>query len=171
MSLDAKSIATIIKASVKNFLSLSEKKGLKIVNWNIRSLKHKFKQFECIFDSVKIDIICLSETWLKADTTNDQIAVQGYHLLRSDRKTKGKGRGGGLCAYILDKYMVNSSKYQDLDVNTQHLETMTFELNLPQTRPIVIIQFYRPPNGIVDQAFEGSHFFLEKHSMTFPGHL
>lgn len=108
---------------------------------------------------MKIDILCLSETWLRADTSNDQIAVQGYQIIRSDKMSKG--RGGGLCSYVLDKYLVNSTKYRDLDVNSQQLETLTYELNLPQTRPIVLIQFYRPPNGAVEQAFESLQNIVE----------
>lgn len=38
---------------------------------------------------------------------------------------------------------------------------MTIELTLPQTKPIVIIQFYRPPNGKVDLAFDGLQKILD----------
>ena len=47
-------------------------------------LKHEF------------DVICLSETWLTDDTSDEDITLKNYELYRKDRKEKG----GGVCVYI-----------------------------------------------------------------------
>ena len=55
-----------IKETIEN---MKNKKGLKIISWNIRSLQANFNQFKDFIDSFNregccLDIICLSEIWI-----------------------------------------------------------------------------------------------------------
>lgn len=34
------------------------------------------------------------------------------------------------------------------------METLVLQINLPQTRPIIIINLYRPPSGKINEAIE-----------------
>ena len=47
----------------------------------------------------KFDIICLSETYLDSSTTSDDdnLAISGYNLIRSDHPSNNKR--GGVCIY------------------------------------------------------------------------
>lgn len=89
--------------------------------------------------------MCLSETWLNHSIASSSIQIPGYQLVRADRQTKG--RGGGVCAYVNNKFTINSSKYSDLNVSDNDLECLIIELKLPFTKPIIIIQCYKPPAG------------------------
>lgn len=62
---------------------------LSICHTNIQSLcarqLNKFSEFKICFENSKVDIICVTETWLTSNITNEVIAVEGYRLLRNDR--------------------------------------------------------------------------------------
>ncbi|XP_029674101.1 uncharacterized protein LOC115242153 [Formica exsecta] len=71
---------------------------LKIVQWNVRSLKHKINEIDSRFTDA--DILILSETWL---SPADNVLIKGYDLVREDRKDK---RGGGVAIKSLLKYII-----------------------------------------------------------------
>lgn len=56
----------------------------------------KFEEFKNCFTESKVDIVCVTETWLNDNVNDTSIQVDGYTILRHDRKT---GRGGGICVY------------------------------------------------------------------------
>ena len=62
---------------------------LSICHTNIQSLcarqLNKFSEFKICFENSKVDVICVTETWLTSNITNEVIAVEGYRLLRNDR--------------------------------------------------------------------------------------
>lgn len=73
-----------------------------------------------ILHETKLDALCIKESWLSANISNDQIRVSEYKIYRLDRKIKK--RGGGLCAYIAGKYKVDAHKYEEYNVSSNHLE-------------------------------------------------
>jgi hypothetical protein len=54
---------------------------IKIVQWNCRSLRSKFPEFQQ--RSPYIDIIMLSETWLGQAAS---VYLKGFHVVRKERK-------------------------------------------------------------------------------------
>ena len=85
------------KNHISSFKDLSQRKGVKIVHLNIRSLLPKIDQLRQILVEAKIDIITLSETWLKPEIDTQLVEIDGYTCYRLDRNkgTTGKKRGGG----------------------------------------------------------------------------
>ena len=77
--------------------------GLKICHWNLNNLSsHKYEKVSLLsaFISVfKLDIICLSETYLKSETSpNDgNLEIPGYNIIRKDHPSNAKC--GGVCIY------------------------------------------------------------------------
>ena len=75
-----------------------EAKGLKIGHVNARSwLK---KRDETFYVMRNIDVLGVSETWLNSTHTDSQICMDGYGMIRGDRKlgrkdNMGYKRGGG----------------------------------------------------------------------------
>lgn len=74
---------------------------LNVCHMNVQSLcarqLSKFNEFKHCFASSNVDIICVSETWLNESIEDNLIAVDGYRVLRNDRKySRG---GGGICIY------------------------------------------------------------------------
>lgn len=70
--------------------------SLKIFHVNIRSLLPKINQLrDHIYDSC-YDIVCITETWLNVDLSDDLLLIRNFTLYRQDRG----GRGGGVAIYI-----------------------------------------------------------------------
>lgn len=75
-----------------------QKKGVKICHINAQSLNCKIDEFRLIFENSLIDIICVSETWLKEKTPDSLVSLRGYKIFRSDRKT----HAGGVAIFVKD---------------------------------------------------------------------
>ena len=75
----------------------------------------------------KVDLICLSETWLNEAIPNNFIKINGYNILRENRGWKENQmdgnfkRGGGLLCYIKDDLQVSGTRYRDLDCSCKDL--------------------------------------------------
>ena len=48
----------------------------------------------------KYDIIGISETWMTADNSDEEMGITGYTLHRQDRNDPVKKKGGGVALYI-----------------------------------------------------------------------
>lgn len=121
---------------------------LNVCHMNVQSLcarqLSKFNEFKRCFASSKVDIICLSETWLNESINDNVIAVDGYRVLRNDRKYS---RGGGICIYhkqdrdcrVID---VSDSLMELVDCN--RTEYMFIEVRV-NNKKILLGAVYSPP--------------------------
>ena len=65
-----------------------QNKGLKIMHLNIHYLYSKLDALKILLSQTnEIDIICLCETFLNEEFSNDEIRLENYQLFRKDRKT------------------------------------------------------------------------------------
>ena len=87
-----------ISCNYKNFEQtlqhLKDNEGLRILSWNIHSLKKKFNDFKdflnCFHaDKCSFDIIAITECWKIIDS--DVFHLDGYNFFHKSRK----GEGGG----------------------------------------------------------------------------
>ena len=85
------------------------------------------------------NIICLTETWLGPNTTDEAMRIDDYSLYRRDRPTENHG---GVCVYI--KEDIYSRRRTDLEL--PHVERVCVEINIHHKK-ILIGTFYRPPNS------------------------
>ena len=86
---------------------------------NIRSLPKKIDQFRVMLHESKINVLAISETWLKKSLNSALYDIQGFNLLRLDRAfNTGKEvkRGGGLITYFHNKHSVVSESLDDWNV-------------------------------------------------------
>jgi len=67
---------------------------------NARSIVNKQKELEFYVHEENIDIIGIRETWLNKSVLDSEMAIEGYTLLRQDRKDEIKKLGGGVALYI-----------------------------------------------------------------------
>ena len=74
---------------------------LMMVHLNINSCQNKLDDLILLNKELKSHVIFLSETKIDSSYTNAQVALEGYHTYRMDRK-RVKG-GGGLMAYFSSK--------------------------------------------------------------------
>lgn len=128
---------------------LSTIKGLRIVHLNVCSLISKIDELRHTLIAVSdIDILCITETWLKPHHDSNLFNIPGYVLFRLDRTRISRSgayiHGGGLACYVKINY---TSLMLDLNISSVDLEMLTLSLKLPDQRTFFVSTTYRPPSG------------------------
>ena len=101
---------------------------LPICHWNLSSISaHNFIKLSLLrayFSINKIDIICLSETYLDSSISseNDNLELPGYNLVRANHPTNTKR--GGVCIYYH-----NSLPLKVIDIQLLN-ECINFEIRI-----------------------------------------
>ena len=73
--------------------------NVNIGHLNINRILHKIHHIREIISQKHLSILAITETWLTQDISDGAIAVEGYRLLRRDRKTGQQGGGICLCLH------------------------------------------------------------------------
>ena len=100
-------------------------RNISICHWNLNSISaHNYIKLFFLRAYIaihKFDIICLSETYLDSSTTSDDdnFAISGYNLIRSDHSSNNKR--GGVCKNVLPLRVLSIQYLQ---------ECINFELNI-----------------------------------------
>lgn len=123
---------------------IKDLKGQKIIFLNVRSLYGHFSQLEAEFKQTNFMGLCFSETWLNDKIPDGLISIQGYNLVRLDRKLEK--RGGGLIIYLSKRY---DWEYLDLSLNVSNedLELMSVLIKRPCQKDICLSLAYVPPKS------------------------
>jgi len=120
------------------------KKKLKITHINTQSIlaNSKIEEISIICNETDIDILCITESWLKSNYNNNFFKqyMSNYQIIRKDRISK---RGGGLIIFIK-----KNIKYKILEIENCGIIEILFIKLLDKN--IVIGTCYRPPNSISD---------------------
>ncbi len=114
-------------------------KKLRVCHVNVRSIlaSTRMLDLEILCANYSIDVLCVSETWLKACS---KISLPGFQPpFRCDRKT-GQ-RGGGVAIFVRIGLPVNSVKI------SSELEAVCVEVHLPKRLRAFIAAVYRPPKS------------------------
>lgn len=84
-----------------NLQSSMRSRGLKVCHINIRSIKAtgKLDLLKLFLEEKPIDVLTVSEIWLKPSISDSEVFINGYSCVRRDRLNKG---GGGIMIYIRD---------------------------------------------------------------------
>ena len=67
-------------------------------------------------NKLKLDVLCLTETWLTPLIVDSSISIDGYSIFRRDR-ADGR-RGGGVCIFTKNSLSVNERTDLNDDDNT-----------------------------------------------------
>ena len=131
---------------------LFNSKGFHLMHLNIQSLfcKNKFDMFQQQMIDSGIDIICLSETWLKDGIHSNYIEVPGYNIMRLDRDWSENGilkRGGGVCMYVKKDIQYSDKDIRSLNKSTIDIEIQWVTIKKLNNRKMYIANVYRPPQG------------------------
>ena len=57
-------------------LSNLKQKGLNVVHLNIRSVIYKIDQIRMMISQAKIDVLCLTESWLNPNITDSELSIE-----------------------------------------------------------------------------------------------
>ena len=104
---------------------------------NVRSLTKHLDDVNLLLQSHKLDVLCLSETWMTQTVSNSILMFRGYTVARKDRT----GRTGGGVAIIYRDNL--TAELLSVDGTGSSLESLWMQLT--GRRQIVIGAIYRPP--------------------------
>ena len=132
---------------------LKRLKGITIGSLNVRSVFKNLDDITVLLSQSGIDILLLQETFLNSYVSDLMIDIPGFYLFRSDRDAGSNKRGGGgLCAYIKNRYEVEH--VSDWNLCCPDVEYQWLKLKLKNTRDTWICNTYRPPDGNHSNAIE-----------------
>ncbi len=97
-------------------------------------------ELACVAESLKPDIVLITESWCNSDVTNAFLSIDGYEIqsdLRADREDTAQGRGGGLLVYAK-----TGLKILKIDTECKFRQYCMFLVN-----DIVFYLVYRSPNA------------------------
>ena len=142
--------------NIRGIDELSAVKGLKMVHWNVRSMPKKIDQMRALVADSPIDILTISESWLKPHLHTNLISISGFDVFRQDRSTKPKSkkRGGGLLTYINKKHSSQCEPLLELNTSNENIEVQWILIHRPNCKNVVVCNVYRPPNGNLDKAVD-----------------
>ena len=117
-----------------------QNKGLNIMHLNIHYLYSKLDELKILLNQTKeIDIICLCETFLNEEFSNEEVRLENYQLFRKDRKTNG----GGLVIYVKDSLRC----FLREDLQVEGVESIWLEVKHKAQKSFLLGYTYRPPSS------------------------
>ena len=115
-------------------------------------LRNNIEELRIFTNKTFFDVLCINETRLDQTIKNSEVEIHGYDLVRHDRNR----HGGGVAIYIRDiiPYSERNSLIPD------NIEAICLEIKKPNSKPILISTWYRPPNSNT-KWLDGFEFFLQ----------
>ena len=111
---------------------------------NPGSLKPHIDEIHELFCNLDIHALAVSETWFKKNINNKLISISGYDVIRHDRQSKKKLRGGGVALYLK-----SGLKYKIIDKS--HPNTITeylfVEIDNRANLKLALGVVYNPPDN------------------------
>ena len=121
------------------------KKGIKIGLLNINRLLPHVHQLSTTVKTLKLQIMCVVETWLTNNIQTDEITIEDYNTLRLDRsKDNSNKQCGGGCAIYIESHIPYKPR---LDLQDPTLELLWCEICIPNMSPFLVGCIYRPPDS------------------------
>ena len=113
---------------------------MNIVYYNARSLLPKIDELRAITETESPDVICIVETWLSNDISDNELVIPDYQIFRRDRDR----HGGGVLMYVHFSFAV------DLCNSVTDIELLTVSVCPPKsTLKFCVALYYRPPSASV----------------------
>jgi hypothetical protein len=133
-----------------------QRKTVKILQLNTRSIGNKFEEIEIFFELHKPDIICISEHWQSYDSISS-FCFNNYYLANSFCRSVNKH--GGVAIFI--KNEININKIPTIDELSLELHCEVTAVELVHYKTVVISLYHSPPpNGNRDTFLDRLHTVL-----------
>lgn len=135
--------------NLPSFSKLTNMKGLKIIHLNCYSIINKIDEIrQVLIMESNVDILCITESWLKPYHDSNLFAIPSYTLYRLDRiRTSRTGayiHGGGIACYVKSYITSCSLDYSHASID---LEQLVISVKLEEQRLYYVCIVYRPPSG------------------------
>ena len=130
---------------------------------NVRSLaaEGRLSELKCLVAMNGVDILCLTETWLKSKHMDSSFLLPGFQPpFRQDRTTS---RGGGVAVYIRCGWAVARLPVPDAASN---IECLPVRIELPRKKKLTLITVYRPPHQDISEFDDALEVVLDNVPAT-----
>ncbi len=108
---------------------------------NAQSLISSLDAVKLLIIDRKIDVLCISETWLQANTSDSYVEIPNYKIFRCDN-----GGGAGVCMYVRRAF---SPSVSNLDVpRTTGVEDVWVKIQCRKWPAIITGCVYRHPKAL-----------------------
>ena len=113
------------------------------------SLAPKIDEVSQVVQNANYDLVCITESWLRQHIPDSVIAINGYNIIRRDRK---EATHGGVCMYIKESIPFSVLDFSEVDENP----AFDFEVLWAKLRPtrlprgfssIISGVIYHPPSA------------------------
>ena len=108
---------------------------------NIDSLLKHLDETNLFQEQDMPHVLIINETKLDENVSDDEIAPEGYTVIRNDRNTSG----GGVALFVHND--IPFIKRSDLSCK---LESLSIKLKIQNTKPIIVTTLHRPPGKPVE---------------------
>lgn len=147
MSLSSANRGSLNEVSIPNVLLKTMFRDSGLVNFchlNVASVKPKIDELRSVFRDTNAHVISFSETWLKSYNTNKSVEIEGYRMLRCDRRFR---RSRGVAIYVKNdvkfRFLASSGCKHDLPPGERFLlDYLLIELIFPDAK-ILFGVFYK----------------------------
>lgn len=112
---------------------------------NVRSLvaDGRLLEVSSLVSFNNVDILCLSETWLKPKHLSSTLLLPGFQPpVRRDRVVD---RGGGVAIYLRD-----GLAFKNVPIVPTDIECIVVDVSLPRRKKLTVVTCYRPPHQCMD---------------------
>ncbi|KAI8114821.1 hypothetical protein CVS40_12852 [Lucilia cuprina] len=128
-------------------ISNFDSSNLNIAHLNAQSIipignPAKMDEIRNIFRNSNVDVVGVSETWLRESVPDGAILIDGYRVYRNDRVVR---RGGGVCLYV--KNTLKSRTVHE-ERNETVVEGIFIEVTVNDTEKILVGVMYLPHGGL-----------------------
>ena len=127
-------------------LTFQCKNRLSCMYFNARSILNKIDELEIYIKEEDLDLVGITETWLTEEILTSEVNMEGFTLLRKDRKDLVKKRGGGVAIYV--KNDIKIVERDDLNMPL-FPESIWCELISKGDKTLLGV-CYRPPDSSVE---------------------
>ena len=137
----------------------TKSRGLHISHLNLQCMKNKIDLLKIHIQELKFDVFTFSESWLNSNIPNYLLEVDNFNIIRQDRAWHNTGqnvpkRGGGVGAYIRKDIITLTSHLSQYNRNNNDIESLWFEMIMPNSKNIITCIIYRPPDGDIEDFCE-----------------
>jgi retron-type reverse transcriptase len=87
-----------------------------------------------------VDVLCVTETWLRPSMDSNFIQIEGYNVFRKDRERKG----GGACIYVKNEY---ETRKMNSFGEGDEVDDVWITVQVRKTKSFIVGAIYRPPKA------------------------
>ena len=129
---------------------------------NVRSLaaERRLSELKCLVAMNGIDILCLTETWLKDKHMDSSFLIPGFQSpIRQDRSSS---RGGGVAVYVRCGWAVFRLQVR---AAASTLECVLIKVELPRRKKLALLTVYCPLRQDMEPFSDGLDALLSSISL------